>query len=373
MISTDRGLFKEDSEVRQRIVEYGGLAEELHVIVFSKQNSQTNSKFQIPDSNVFVYPTNSFTKFNYVFDAIKIGKTISKPDLITTQDAFECGYVGYTLSRFFGCKLQLQIHTDFLSPYFAVESILNKIRVRLAKFLISKADGIRVVSERIKKSIIENCKLKIENSAIAMLPIFVDIEKIKNTPIKTDLKRKYAKFEFIILMAGRLTREKNIGLALEVFSAIKVRYPTTGLVIVGDGPEKENLKSKIKNLKLGDSVALEDWSDDITSYYKTANIFLLTSNYEGYGRTVIEAMAADCPVVMTDVGLAGDIVKNGYNGMVAPVKDRQKLFDAINLLVTSSETVHDFIFAFMPTFNGFPTKEEYLEQYKKSWEACFSG
>ena len=366
MISTDRNLFKEDSEVRQRIVEYGGLVEELHIIVFSKRKFE-NQNF----GNVFLYPTNSLTKFNYIPDAIKIGGKISKPDLITTQDAFECGYVGYRISNEFKIPLQLQIHTDFLSPYFAAESLLNKIRVRMAKFLIPKADGVRVVSERIKDSLkAKSYKLKAEP---LVLPIFVDIEKIKNSPIQTDLHRKCSKFEFIILMASRLTKEKNIKMVLDALAVISKEYRSTGLVIVGEGLKKKRLIKRAKTLGLESSVVFEEWSDDLASYYKTADLFLLASNYEGYGRTVVEAMAAGCPVIMTDVGLAGDVVRDRFNAFVIPVNGRQQLYDALRLLIASPERSKDLVFAGEQTLRDFPTREEYLEQYKKSWEICLTG
>jgi len=385
MISTDRNLFKDGSEVKQRIIEYGSLAEELHIIVFN-----SGAKFEKQNfGNVFLYPTNSFTKFNYILDAIKTGKKIienwklkiensSDKFLVTSQDPFECGYVGYRISNTFKIPLHLQIHTDFLSPYFAGESVLNKIRVRLAKFLIPKADGIRVVSDRIRKSLVSSfppeARLakggKFQVSRISVLPIFVDIEKIKNAPIKTDLRRKYNKFGYIILMAGRLAKEKNIEMVFGALAVITKEYSSTGLVIVGEGAKKKRLINQAKRLGLENNIVFEDWTEDLASYYKTADLFVLSSNYEGYGRTVVEAMAAGCPVIMTDVGLAGDVVRDRFNAFVIPVKDRQKLYEDLRLLLVSPERGKDLIFAGEQTLRDFPTKEQYLEQYKKSWEMC---
>ena len=63
------------------------------------------------------------------------------------------------------------------------------------------------------------------------------------------------------------------------------------LLIVGDGSELTKLKAISHKLKA--NVIFSPWADDLPSYYKTADLFLLTSNYEGYGRTVVEATACD--------------------------------------------------------------------------------
>ena len=58
-------------------------------------------------------------------------------------------------------------------------------------------------------------------------------------------------------------------------------------------------------------------------------MFLLTSNYEGYGRTIVEAMAAGCPVVMTDVGIAREVIVDNKTGYVIPVGNTQTLTQTI--------------------------------------------
>ena len=337
MLSRDHKILDGNSEVFSRMKEYAHLAEELYIVVFSKN---INSRAESRDcDNLHIHPAKS------LLDMYRIGKKIihnSKfmihDSVITAQDPFETGLVGYLLSRRKKIPLELQAHTDFLSPYFFRESLKNKIRVLLARFLIKRADRLRVVSERIKKSVVS--QIGYPESRIELRPIFIDTEKITRSPIKTDLRKKYPNHDFIILMASRLTREKNIGLAIEVFAGIMnqesgIKNPL--LLIVGDGPERENLELRIKNYavpagrqELRNNVVIEQWTDDLVSYYKTADLFLLTSNYEGYGRTVIEAQAAGLPVLMTDVGVAA--------GEVVPVGDKVALVAALNKIMDNSTT-----------------------------------
>jgi glycosyltransferase involved in cell wall biosynthesis len=318
MLSRDPKIFEENSEVRSRMLEYAKSVDELHVVIFTKfqipnDKLQTNSKIQI-SKNLFMYQA------KHLWDIYKIGKTVVgnwKLEignyLLTSQDPFETGLIGYFLKRRHKIPLELQVHTDFLSPYFWRESFKNKIRVIIAKYLIPRADKIRVVSERIKNSILRSSQdlRSCDDQNIEVRPIFVDEEKIKNTPIKTDLHKKYPG-KFIILMASRLTKEKNIFLAIAAMQETVKKYPKTLLLIVGEGPEREALKFKVESLRLQDNVIFEPWTDDLFSYYKTADLFLITSNYEGYGRTAIEAQAAGLPVLMTDVGVAiGEVVPVG--------------------------------------------------------------
>lgn len=368
-MSTDRKIFKKDSSVRQRMVDYGNLFEELHIVIFSlKKNGFQNEKIS---SNVFIYPTNSVNHFFYIFDGIKIGKRIlsglknKKEIVISTQDPFETGIVGAWFAKKFKIPFQIQIHTDFLNPFFITGSFLNRIRVFIAKFLLPRADGIRVVSSRISSSIkTKGYKLK---TIPIVLPIYVDIEKIKNTPITVNLQKKYPQFDFIILMASRLEKEKNIPLVLKAFSEVIKKYPKTGLIIVGSGSFQQFLKLKVKSCGLEASVIFEPWINDLVSYYKTADLFLLSSNYEGYGLSLIEAAISECPIISTDVGLIGEIITKQEAGICA-VGDQFCFTQEIIKTIENRELIKKraFFVATQVMSKLIKNKSEYLKQYYNS-------
>ncbi len=361
-ISSDRKVFEEGSAVRSRLLEYGHLVEEMHVIVFAKKSLGFHAESFPP--NVFVYPTNSLNRWTYIFDALRIGNGIATNYksqttnwVVTAQDPFESGLTAYLISRILRANLHLQIHTDFMSPYFERESFLNKVRVLLAKFLLPRANAVRVVSERVKKSI---SRIVHNGIPVAVLPIFI------NTPTagtSRDLKKNYPQFEKHILVASRLSPEKNISLAIKAMKEIVAKYPKVGLIIVGSGSEEKVLKLKAETCNLKANVIFEGWQDDLASYYKTADLFLLTSNYEGYGMTIVEALSYGCPVVMTDAGCAGDVVQSGKNGLVVPVGDEKAFVTAV-CRVLSGEA---YLEAKPPKL---PTKEEYLTAYRISLESA---
>ncbi len=341
-ISTDRKVFDQNSPVRARMIEYGKLFEEMHIIVFSKQ-SHGFEAWRISD-NVWLYPTRSFTKLFYMRDAFKIAKQIitlrkwdPKTVVVTAQDPFETGKVGADIKKSFGFPLQIQVHTDFLSPYFYSLSILNKIRVKMSRGILEHADIIRVVSERIKRSLVT--QYFIPDTKISVLPIFVEstLFNTEPNPAQVNLQRAYPQFAFTILMASRLTKEKNIFLALRTLKEVLKNYPKTGLIIVGDGPEERSLKSHVAAMGLQNSVVFEPWQKDLAGYYKSAHAFLVTSLYEGYGLTLVEAGLSGAAIITSDVGIAGDILKDSYNALVYPVDKQPALLQKLLTIIENND------------------------------------
>jgi len=309
MISTDKKMFEQGSEVSLRQIEYATKYEELHVIVFTPREQK--EIFVAP--NMWVYPTQSRSRWFYPLDAIKLGRFIINGrgiTHITTEDSSLTAMVGVSLMKRFNIPLELNIHTDIGSPYFAVP-LENKIRKAMALSYIPQADTIRVVSERIKTYVVQD--LKIDETKITVRPIVVDREKIMQTPITIDLHTKYPQFKKIVLMASRLEKEKNIHLAIRAWREVRTKIPGAGLIIVGKGKELKRLKEEARQVQADGgaqkSIVFEEWvsQDILVSYYKTADLFVNLSFYEGYGLTLIEAEAAGTKIVSTDVGVAREV------------------------------------------------------------------
>jgi len=314
MISTDRKIFEKGSPVALRQIEYAKNYEEVHIIVFALRSSQEVSEISLAP-NIWVYSTRSSSRWMYIFDALKLGRFITEKRGIadvTCQDPFETGLVATLIKARHPMKLELQVHTDIGSPYFQKFTKLNRIRTIISKYTLPRADRIRVVSKRIRDYVARFT----DPSKIEVRPIVVDENKIKNSSIieENDLRKKYPQFEKIILMASRLEPEKNITLALEAFKIVLGKIPKAGLVIVGEGGEEKKLKDlacelgiyKNDNL-VQNAVVFEKWQDDLVSYYKTCDCFLVTSLYEGYGMTLKEAQIAGTSIVSTDVGIAREV------------------------------------------------------------------
>jgi len=360
-ISLDKNIFIESSESYKRQIEYGALFDETHIIIFNKRDANDTNGIRMMRiaNNVFLYPTNSKNKWFYIFDGYKIAKSILKENkisVITTQDPFETGLLGWLLKEKFKIPLLIQIHTELSFRYFAFESFLNFFRWFLALFLIPKADQLRVVSPRIKDYLIK--KLSYPTEKIDVLPIFVDIEKLKQEK-ELDIKQKYPGFNFYFLTLSRLVKVKNIPLQLKALSKLKQKYPKFLLIIVGDGPERKKLEKLVLKLNLKENVIFEGWQKNIVSYLKSADCLLFSSNYEGYGRTIIEALNFGLPVVATKVGIAPEVIENGKNGFLVDVGNEKEYLGALEKIIEKPLKSNNSLL-----FKKLPTKEEYLKTIK---------
>lgn len=388
-ISTDRDIFREGSEARERMVGYASIAEELTIIVFAKQSLHLKPVQIAP--NCKACPTNSLSRWFYIFGAVGLagklytysyeedkdgGMTQSLQkvplDLVSTQDPFECGLAGYFISKKLRVPLHLQIHTDFLNEHFQRGSRLNFVRKLIARFLFRENANIRAVSERIKASVFK--KMSFRPNAfprIEVFPVFVDTERFKKAKDTVHLNEKYPGLDLIVLVVARLEKEKNVELAIRIVAAAKEKSPSEviGLVIVGDGSQRKYLGKLGKTLGVSDRIFFEGAVSDPAPYYKSADVLLVTSHYEGFGRMFAEAVAAGCLVVTPDVGAAKELVSLS-SGMVCNEGDEACLLH--NILLLSGNPLMKEQFknsARTAAERAVPeTREQYLDRYRQLLE-----
>jgi glycosyltransferase involved in cell wall biosynthesis len=276
--------------------------------------------------------------------------------------------MGFWLAKKYKIPLQIQIHTDIFSPWYRRGSWKERVRFWLSLFLIPRADCLRVVSERIKKSI--GIKFKNHNLKIAVLPIFTDINKFLNATPNSKTEERFKDYSFKMISVGRLVdKEKNFSMLIEVMKDFIKICPRALLVIVGEGPDKEYYNSKIKNYQLEKNIIIEPWREDLPPFYRSFDLFLMSSNYEGWGRVVIEAMASGLPIVMTNVGLANEFVKNKENAIITPVND-VKCFMKSLINLYKNTALRNEIGRNNSKFIGSIGQEEYFESYINIMERC---
>jgi glycosyltransferase involved in cell wall biosynthesis len=141
----------------------------------------------------------------------------------------------------------------------------------------------------------------------------------------------------IILNVARLTAHKRHALLLKAFAEVYKEVPTH-LVIVGEGPERGRLESLSAELKLREHVSLLGWRDNPFAYMRHADVFVLTSDFEGFPSVLVEAMICGCPVISADCPSGPkEILENGQYGILIPVGDQHAITQALLSLLQNPQ------------------------------------
>lgn len=136
---------------------------------------------------------------------------------------------------------------------------------------------------------------------------------------------------------ARLDPIKNHAMMLRALKRICQALPDTYLVIVGDGPERENLQTLAAQLDVSKNIIMTGFRENIEEYYSMMDVFLLTSFSEGTAMTLLEAMAAGLPAIVTDVGGNQEIIQDGDNGLVVASGDDHTLAEKVLSLLQDEE------------------------------------
>lgn len=305
----------------------------LHIVILSRKEHGFSGERH--EENLHLYPTNSRSRVGMLFDAYRIGKNIranmrgTENCVVSAQDPFALGLISYLLCLVTHAQFHVQVHGDYFSPHWGTNPMLRGFWRIVARFLFTRAIRIRVVSERIKNSLINK---GIHKSRITVLPIRPELESFLKSP----------RFErggnvLTFLAMSRFSSEKNIPLIVDAFSVLHNEYPNIRLRLVGDGPEKAYVEKYIQNGGAAEAVTILPWTEDAVGEMQKADIFLLASRHEAYGLTLVEAMASGLPIITTDVGCVGELVKNGVHGIVTRVNDRNAYVLAMKRMVTHED------------------------------------
>ena len=222
-------------------------------------------------------------------------------DIIHTQTEFSMGMIGKFVAKNLNIPCVHTYHTmyeDYLH-YVANGKLLKPVHVKEGTLAFCyHLAGVIAPSDRVLDKLTEygvKCQMRI-------IPTGIDVGMYAKT-VDDNIRAKYgiAQDAPLMLSISRLAYEKNITEIIKLLPEIVRQVPTVKLMIVGDGPAKEDLEQQVSDLKLEDHVIFtgEISNDHVNAFYQAANVFVSTSESESQGLTYIEAMAAGLPVVVT--------------------------------------------------------------------------
>lgn len=200
------------------------------------------------------------------------------------------------------------------------------------------------------KALQKNCKI-IYNP--------IDLGEKKGLALRTDKNRR-------IVSVARLMKQKNQLMLIDAFSRIKKAFPEYTLTIYGDGPFRDRLEQRIEELGLCDSVLLPGRIQNVFDCIADAELFVLSSDFEGMPNALIEAMCLGLPVVSTAVSGATDLIEDGKNGLLTPVGDTEQLTACITRMLEDAQLRQDCAEEALAL-----NQQLCVENIISQWLACF--
>ncbi|MCG3133155.1 MAG: N-acetyl-alpha-D-glucosaminyl L-malate synthase [Planctomycetes bacterium] len=160
----------------------------------------------------------------------------------------------------------------------------------------------------------------------------VDAEELRGRPLRDEARRALGLPEDaeVVGTIARLHPEKNLAMLVRAFAAVLRERPRALLVIAGDGPDRAALDDAARAAGLGPRAVFLGRRDDVGRVLAAMDVFVLTSDREGLPLAVLEAMGAERPVVATDVGAVGEVVRDGENGWLVPAGDERAVAAALS-------------------------------------------
>lgn len=316
---------------------------------------------------------------DYPYEVIKISRDIFAPirkiiycckvfylamknDLIYTEDLYSGGVFSLLAAKILGKKLVTRFAGDsawelawlkhgvqddivsFQNKKYSWPIEQNKLWRRL---ILKHSDAVVAVSEFMKKLAV---LIGAEEKKVKVIYNSVDFT-LSNNPVIAGFPNKIGDLtglthnNKVLISAGRLVPWKNMGVFIDIMPDLIKKYGEIKLVIIGDGPEYNNLQLTINNLHLEKDIILMGKipHEKIMEQFAGADIFILNTDYEGLSHTILEAMSAGAPVISTNIGGNPEVIQNGENGLLVGYNNKKQWQEAIEKLLDDSELRESFI------------------------------
>ncbi len=188
-------------------------------------------------------------------------------------------------------------------------------------FSINESDAITAVSDNLRNETYKSFHIKKE---IEVIYNFVDVERFSKKPIDAFRQAVAPGGEHIIMHASNFRKVKRVEDVIRIFEAINKKLPTK-LMMVGDGPERHGMEELSRELGICDHVRFVGKQEQMEEIMAISDLFLLTSEYESFGLSALEAMAAHVPVISSNAGGLPEVNIHGETGYMAPVGHVQEM------------------------------------------------
>lgn len=373
-ISLDASLARKPKEVlsdeQQRQFKYAAILKSYHLIA-RVLGSADATPVQMAE-NFWAYPAPSRNRLAFIPAAVRVGSSLCQQhpiDVVSTQDPFAAGLVGYVLKRQFGIPLSLQFAGDMVdNPYWLRERWVYPLMNVVARWLIRRADTFRVVSVREKQKLMG---MGVPEERIWNLGWITDFSRFLDAD-GTRIRERYLTggASRLVLFAGRLVPQKDLPSLIHAVPLVLRQHSDTLFLLAGSGSEEVAARQLAEALGVADAVTFagEVPYGQMPAYFAACDLFVLPSIYEGNARVLAEAAAAAKPVVATDVSGTRDTVIDGETGYIVPMGDSSALAATIIRMLDAPDRVAEIGHRAQEHILGLYDEQRLLAGFAELWE-----
>ena len=303
------------------------------------------------------------------FGFFKIRQLIKKYNFEVFQASAAGGAIlALIVSKLYRKKFIFEVQGDIFDYPSHVGGRVHSSLVKLfSRILAKRADYIRIVSPFLYKPL---ARLNINREKIFLIPPRCDSKLFSKQNINSDKPKVYRENQYNLLFVGNLLNAKGVDILLEAFALIEKENSNIGLVFAGDGEEKERLMTRSKKLGVNKKVMflgrVEYGSIPTLMYY--ADILILPSIEEGFGRVLLEAMSMHLPIIASNVGGIPLVIDDRKDGLLFEVGDVGTLKEHVLFLLGNksfSDNMSRTAYRkFLDNYEYEVSMRKFLEMYK---------
>ncbi len=233
------------------------------------------------------------------------------------------------------CPVLATIHNNHEFEYGDSDNAVRLfLRKKAYQEILKKCAGTVAVSEKVKTSLIRDLGV-IDEKIIARISVVkncVSVPEILSEDEVTTLRQGWGvdSGQMFVLAAGRFSEQKNFADLISAVAMVKEKNPNFHLVVGGDGEQRSDLEKMVKERGLGDHVSLPGNLLNLNQIMLAADVFVMSSLWEGLPLVLLEAMATGLPVVGYDIKGLDEVVENEVQGLISTTGEPGGL--AISLL-----------------------------------------
>lgn len=249
---------------------------------------------------------------------------VIKPDIIHSSlwaANFMARIVGFLLGIPTICAVHLGVETD------------GRVRNILDHYTLNFATHLVAISNNVAESLY-NRWTWLKPARISVIKNGIDKEYV--LALKTQFLQQRVDYAFsgqhiVIGSVGRFIERKNFPMLIEVFKILQSEYTNTRLMLVGQGPQENELRFLVRSLGLQEVVTFVT-GKMAYGYYSLMDIFVLPSFQEGLSIALLEAMSCGLPSIICNSVMQHDVIRHYYNGIIAPISKEGLLIELKNVV-----------------------------------------